>query len=60
MSKVGNFNRDFLDTFPVEGWYDAYNSSAAELTPTTATNIVKFRRNGYSEETYDGQTVRVY
>ena len=47
LMKVGNFNRDYLDTtMGAEGYYDAYNSDADELKTTNATKIVSFRRSG--------------
>ena len=50
--KIGNFNRNYLDTvMGCEGYYDSYNSGASELKKTGATKIVEFRRSGIVELT---------
>ena len=52
MMKIGNFNRDYLDTIMgAEGYYDAYNSDATELKSSSALKIVNFRRSGVATTT---------
>ena len=62
MMKIGNFNRDYLDTIMgAEGYYDSYNSDASDLKATSATKVVNFRRSGIASTTEtvtnkDGET----
>ena len=50
--KIGNFNRDYLDTvMGCEGYYDSYNAGAVELKKTAAQKIIEFRRAGIEEVT---------
>ena len=52
LMKIGNFNREYLDTvMGCEGYFDSYNIGKGDLTKQDAQKIVAFRRGGLEEVT---------
>ena len=59
--KLGNFNRDYLDSIMgCEGYYDAYNSGKSALAEARAKNVVDFRRSGVASVVEDTKTYYLY